>query len=189
MFVISRLRRTAICAGVFVLPFSAAMADPVYNVTIGLAGITFSDGTILSGQFSLNIYGYFNSSWDFTTAAGSALDSTPIAAYDFNAGNGGGNTNGGPATYQLSLNSPSDDVTLYLTFAHALTIPGIDPLLLDTGFAASPLSGECAGYSCTAGNERLVTGGSAVVMAEPVSSGILGAGLLGLLTLRRRRKG
>jgi hypothetical protein len=43
---------------------------------------------------------------------------------------------------------------------------------------ATPASGECAGFSCSLSDERLIAGGFAEVV-EPTSLTILGAGILG----------
>jgi hypothetical protein len=69
---------------------------------------------------------------------------------------------------------------LYFTFAHALNIGGPDPLIIGPSAIdpATPDSGECAGCNCSLSDERLITGGFALV-AEPTSLTILGAGIWG----------
>jgi hypothetical protein len=60
-----------------------ACAAPVYGLPIGILGATFSDGTTLTGEFTLNQYGYIVLG-SLTTQDGFGLDGiTPIAGITF----------------------------------------------------------------------------------------------------------
>jgi hypothetical protein len=185
---LNRLSRAAALAAALLLPAGAALADTITDTPIWLENVTFSDGTTLTGEFSLDVYDYLNNAYFADTSAGQALDGTAIGAYNFVSGTDGAGSSGQPATYLVYFDAANTPAEIILTFAHALTIPGPDPLLLDGGFTATPQSAECYGYSCTLSDERLITGGIAVV-PEPASYALLTASLLTLLWAGRRAAG
>jgi hypothetical protein len=174
----------AVLAGSFALA-PGARAD-VYNLPIGIVG-TFSDGTALTGEFTLNGSGYSGSGY-IDTLTGFSLGGTPIQGVEF--------------VYLSTSPATPNVVTAYfdnyryiisLTFEHSLGTPGFDPFVLDTGYAQIPNSAECYPYACAAygpvdapARERLVASGYANV-PEPASAALLGAGLTGLLAVRRRQ--
>lgn len=166
----------------------------VSDEPIWLEGVTFADGTTLTGEFSLNTYGYNdNTGWFFDTSVGTSLNATPIADFDFLSASGTSaavqTPPGSGLTYEVVFNNGSSSEQLYLSFAHALDIGGPDPLITGPSAVdpATPVSGECAGYSCSLSNERLIAGGFAEV-AEPASLAILGPGILGFGILQRRKR-
>ena len=171
-----------------------AHAAPQYNLPIDVFG-TFRAGTSLTGEFSLNVYGYVNPGWSFQTSDGTALDGfTVITGENFSAANGDyAAATGAPDTFAISLNNASYSLLLYMTLDHPLNVPGLDPFILDAGYAQNPLSGECTPYSCVdypdldaPGKERLLVSGYAYV-PEPASIVLLGAGVIGLGLVRRRQ--
>ena len=189
---------TILCLAAGLLPASLlsapAHAAPQYNLPIDVVG-TFSDGTSLNGEFSLNVYGYVNPGWSFQTSTGTALDGfTVIPGENFSAANGDyAAATGAPDTFEISLNNAAYSLLLYMTFQHPLNVPGLDPFILDAGYAQTPLSGECYPYSCinypnldAPGKERLLVSGYAFV-PEPASAALFGAGLIGLGLVRRRK--
>ncbi len=132
--------------------------------------------------------------WFFTTSDGTSLNGTPIAGFDFLSATGTSadiqTPPGSGLTYEVNFGNGSGSEQLYLTFAHALDIGGPDPLMIGASAIdpSTPASGECAGFSCSLSDERLVAGGLAEV-AEPTSLTILGVGLLGLGARSRHKRG
>jgi hypothetical protein len=113
-------------------------------LTWTLTDVPLTDGGTLSGTFTLNSYGYFGS-FDISTTSGgegfseSYFSPPPVA--------GNINTTNPPVAGNVIDLFPNDDPALgvlQLTFAHSLSTPGINPIII--GNAASF---ECLGsYSC-----------------------------------------
>jgi hypothetical protein len=193
----SAARRLLISATVGAVVFAAvgSASATVSDEPIWLEGVTFADGTSLTGEFSLNTYGYNEDTagWFFSTSDGTSLNATSIAAFDFLSAAGTSAAIQAPAgsglTYEVNFNNGSSSEQLYLTFAHALDVGGPDPLIIGPSAVdpATPASGECAGYSCSLSDERLITGGF-VEVAEPTSLTLLGAGIFGFGMLHHRRR-
>jgi hypothetical protein len=187
-----RLLISAIVGAVVFAVVGSAGAT-VSDEPIWLEGVTFADGTTLTGEFSLNAYGFNTGGWFFDTSAGTSLNANPIAAFSFvsDAGTSAAiqTPPGSGLTYEVNFNNGSSSEQLYLSFAQALDVGGPDPLITGPSAVdpATPDSGECAGYSCSLSNERLIAGGFAEV-AEPASLAILGPGILGFGILQRRKR-
>jgi hypothetical protein len=190
-------KRWLIAAIVGAVVFAAvgSAGATVSGEPIWLEGATFTDGTAITGEFALNTYGYNDdtSGWFFDTSVGTSLNATPIAEFDFLSAGGTSaavqTPPGSGLTYEVVFGNGSSSEQLYLTFAHALDIGGPDPLIIGPSAVdpATPDSGECAGFSCSLSNERLIAGGFAEV-AEPTSLAILGPGILGFGILQRRKR-
>jgi hypothetical protein len=173
----------ALLAGSFA---SLSAANAGVSLPIGIVA-TFSDGTALTGQFTINDGGYYATGY-IGTVAGHALDGTSIPGVEFALI---GTSPGTPNVLSANADNYLYDITL--TFEHSLQTPGIDPFVLDAGYSQNPQSAECYPYSCagyqavdTPSQERLVASGYAYV-PEPASAALFGAGLLGLLAARRRQ--
>ena len=96
---------------------SGAKAD-VYNLPIGIVA-TFSDRSALTGQFSLDQYGFVNGGGYIDTVAGLALDGgTQMPAVEFT----GFNVVSGVTDTVIAASSGTFILTL--TFAHSLATPG-----------------------------------------------------------------
>jgi hypothetical protein len=192
----SAARRLLISAAMGAVVFTAvgSASAAVSGEPIWLEGVTFADGTSLTGEFSLNTYGYNDGTagWFFDTSGGTSLNATPIAEFDFLSATGTSaaiqTPPGSGLTYEVNFNNGSSSEQLYLSFAHALDIGGADPLIIGPSAVnpATPDSGECAGYSCSLSDERLISGGFAEV-AEPTSLTILGAAILGFGMIHHRK--
>ena len=187
------LRAVALLALTLGLPLAPANAAPIYNQGIVVSG-TFQGGGSLTGYFSLNTYGYTNAYFTFTLGAGTAIDnSTSIPSVTLSSALGdhlGANGGGEPNTIAILVETLTSNDMLYLTFQHALNIPGPDPFVIDEQgtFTSSPASAQCDGYACTTSSERLLASGSAEV-PEPAPLALLASGLLALWAVRRQAVG
>jgi len=172
------LRSGPLSAGVLtaacVLCVATAPTTAHADVLWWLTGAAFDDGTLLSGEFTTNVYGYV-SSWNLTTETNGVF-----TGYDY--------TNGG-IDYSASGShfidfQPGYFSDLHIVFQDDLTIPSpeINPIV--TGGA----SYECQGsYSCfvPAGATRYLVSGEAVV-PEPAAWGLMLVGFAGVGCALRR---
>ena len=170
-----RLRDIALAAALLVGSLHAAAADVIYNYTLSGVGLTSSptggtkEGT-LTGTFS----------YDSTTQAITALDIIASASGSF-AG----------FTYTLSNSTVTAlSPTQYLEIASST-----DTYQLLIDFTTGGLTASGAGIASGSYEDELATGirdlssGSIKAAPEPASLALLGAGLLGLASTRRRRRG
>jgi hypothetical protein len=168
---------------------TAAKADVVWTLT----DVPLSDGGLLSGTFTINVYGYITeSSVSVTTTPGSILagdsySAVPVAANINNVGGTGLPDN----VVQFFSTTNGYTGSMQLTFANALTSPGIDPIV---GGIGGP-SWECAtGFGCPPYNGtpiRFVDDGRssfASAVPEPATWAMMILGFLGMGFIGYRRK-
>jgi len=179
----ARIALPAVLALGLALGVGGAVAAPVDWT---LENLTFTDGASATGTFEINTYGYLAPNWSITTGNGVI----PGWTYgpSINAIIGGGDT-------VIDFYRTGYDGYLQLAFVNPLTAGPTDPLSYANSY-------ECLGFQSLQGTcnstERLF-GNSVTGLAttddpgfpvpEPLSLGILGAGLavLGFRRLRRSR--
>jgi PEP-CTERM motif len=168
---------------------TAANADVVWTLT----DVPLSDGGHLSGTFTINVDGYITeSSVSVTTTPGSILSgdsysAVPVAANINNVGGTGLPDN----VVQFFSTANGYTGSMQLTFAHALTSPGTDPIIGGIGGA----SWECAtGFGCPpySGTPiRFVANDPASfasAVPEPATWAMMILGFLGIGFIGYRRK-
>jgi hypothetical protein len=165
-----------------------ARADTI----VTLEGVTFADGGTASGYFVLNVDGYMETA-DITTSAGTSMASVSLPGYNYTEAGSSVPSVPGPFDTMFAFGSTVDNMSLFLTADFAVTNGGSDPLILGSGSDAS-LAGSfeyctqnatnCAGPGFLDG--RLVTAGT-LYAPEPAAISLLGAGIVLLPLMRRRR--
>lgn len=157
---------------------AAAQADITW-----LVNGTFDDGGTVSGQFTLDVYGYLENNFLLTTTSGTSLPGFTYDAGDSYYSNG---------TFYFDA-QPGYSADLHLTFLDSLLLPSASNPLV--GGSPGP-SWECAGsYSCyvpEGGTTRYIAAGSAVGSVPEVSTWammLLGFAGLGFAGYRTSRKG
>ena len=170
-------------------------------ITWNLSDVSLSDGGTLSGTFTLNSDGYFGS-YNLASTSGSLHFSETYVSPGPVAPNI--NTTSPPTAGNMIVYFPNDFPeigALQLTFAHSLSIPGIDPIVIGEAD-----SFECLGsYSCAFTGDptnpygygggpiwttdtRFVESGDAVATPLPPTWTMLLIGLVGVgFTVYRRR--
>lgn len=159
---------------------TSSRADVVWTLT----DVPLDDGTLLSGHFSINVYGFLNPDWSLTTQNGTL----PGASYlpVINSVDVTSTTVG-----FLPPGSPYQGI-LFLTFQDPLTAPEAHNSII--GGSQGP-SYECFGYLCdphlgSSGTIRYVLGGNtsfASAVPEPSTWAMMILGFLGLGIFAHRR--
>lgn len=153
-------------AGVLLLVLPAAASATVYWRVNGV----FSDGTLLSGTFAINQYGFLSAA-SLTTEA-----NAPFTGFTYAPGNSS-ESNG--ATYVDF--QPSFQSDLHLVLANDLSHASVNPIA--AGSYECQASFNC--YNATGGHTRYLTSGTATV-PEPASWALLGAGFAAVGGAARR---
>jgi hypothetical protein len=162
----------AVAAGTVMI---AAVPLPAHaDVMWTLSGLTFLDGGTATGTFTTDDTGILLS-WDLTTAGGSLL---PGETYDSSAGS---SIPAAAPPETIGFEVLSDDASQYLELLFFGTLVA----------ANSPVPNyEAVEFNATATVDRFnFLVGDAIAAPEPASLALLGAGLVALAIVRRRRAG
>lgn len=171
----TRSKVLAALVGVLVCFGAEAQADILWTVDG-----TFTDGTTVTGTFSINQYGYLDNNFSLTTHASGAFGGFTYTASDSYYANG---------TFYVDA-QPGYQQDLHLQFLDALT--ALNPSNPIVGGNPGP-SYECiASYSCynqTGGTIRYIDAGFAAAVPEASTwlMFLIGMAGIGLMGLRRNR--
>jgi hypothetical protein len=184
-----RLMMSAVTAAAVTFA-TAANALPL---TWYFSGI-FDDGGKISGQFTIEVYGYLGAPTSLTTTDGSVLAGMTYSRPP-NPTSIIPNT---PPAYGVAFYSPNYNRALQLMFLNSLEVPGINPLDL-----THSASFECFAWSCPGpglpndnANTRFFVSGLASTNAEALAETPLpaalplfasGVALLGFFGRRRKK--
>ncbi len=185
--------RLALVAATTVAVYRGASA-PANAVTYPVPGTyivtgTLNDGGTVSGEFTINVYGYLSAPTSVTTTPGSVLGGQAYTIPPLNP-------NFQPITFASSVQFTYNySPTLQITFLNPIGAGVVDPILI--GFANAGNSFECdvglGGY-CTNGFDpttgRYFLSGEAVATPLPAALPLFvgGLGVVSLLARRRKRK-
>jgi hypothetical protein len=159
---------------------SASKADVQWTVSG-----TFDDGGSLSGQFTINVYGYLENNFSLTTTSGSLLPGFVYNSSDSYYSNG---------IFYVDF-QPGYTADLHLLFTNSLLVASKNNPII--GGAGGP-SYECQGsYSCylpSGGDTRYFTSGAASAVPElstwaMMLLGFAGLGFAGYYRANRRNCG
>ncbi len=154
----------------FLTPFALAVTAYTSSaVADTLVDATFTDGTSITGSFSLNVYGYLDTA-DITTTAYSSF-----SGYDYTSGSIIQNS---PSAYAdgINLTNANYSLSLYLVFEQPLNQPGND--LINTS-----ASYECIGFSCGSNSADIryfASGYTTTPIPEPETFVLFATGLFGI---------
>jgi hypothetical protein len=171
-----RLPRAAALAGFLAAAAVCGGKAKAGTIDFTLQGVTFDDGGTASGTFVVEAGTGMVESVDIATTAGGRLGGTTYTS-----------VSGQPSYFADTPNSFFSQNGNYITlsFQHALTAAGADPIITAIGRFGIGQSFECNNCS----TYRTVTGGQAFGVAidvpEPVSLALLGSSLLSLALMCR----
>jgi hypothetical protein len=159
---------------------AAPAAAPAKADVTWLVNGAFDDGGTVSGQFTLDVYGYLEDNYDLATTSGSTLPGFTYNASDSYYSNG---------AFYIDA-QPGYHADLRLTFADTLLVgSSMNPLI---GGSPGP-SWECSGsYSCylpSGGSTRYIASGFASAVPEPSTWAMMLLGFAGLGYAAFRRGG
>jgi hypothetical protein len=174
-FVMKKKLLAAFAALVFMaVGASGARADILWTVDG-----TFTDGTTVTGTFSINTYGYLDNNFSLTTQAKGDFGAFNYTASDSYYSNG---------TFYVDA-QPGYQQDLHLAFLYALTNPNPNNPIV--GGNPGP-SYECINsYSCyvpSGGEVRYIDSGFASSVPEPSTWAMMILGFLGIGFAAYRRK-
>ena len=157
----------AVMLGLAAVPASAIPITYKFNGT-------FTDGQTISGDFSLNVYGYPTAPTSLTTTTGLFSGYTYALPGDPSAE---------PSPTVLVLSSPNYNRYLYLDFTNPLSLGATDLLIAGSSFECDAYGSTT--YACTGGRNkvRYFESGSATPVPEPGTIFIFGVGLMTLVTM------
>jgi hypothetical protein len=161
----------AVCCGLSVP--ARAITYPVPGTYL-ITG-TLSDGTTVSGEFTIDVYGYLYPFTSITTLPGTFSDASTAPGQTYAIPGSYVNTYPGEI---ILANGYSDN--LVIAFQNPIGTPGIDPIVLGL-----PNSFECNCFlsdtnAYLSGPERYFTAGDIVATPLPVSWVMLLSGFVGL---------
>ena len=150
---------------------AAASAD-----TTWLVNATFTDGTPVTGKFTLDTYGYLTSA-SLTTEPFGAFPGYTYTLADSSVSNG---------DFYVDF-QPGYQGDLHLVFADDLTVPSENNPIVAAG-ASYECQGSFSCYDLGGGETRFIGSGSAAFVPEPAAWALALVGFAGLgAALRRRR--